>query len=214
MSRPYVLLSTAASVDGMVDIARPTALSNRMQEYRVQELRGSVDAILTSAEKISVEDPLFPVKENQSKPRIVVIDKLGEISTESKIMQDSSKKITIVTCKKAHPTRIARLQKARSDIAVMELGEHAVNLDDMFEELGRAGIKKILLEADYSVNMRLLNYGLVDEIYLLTAPIILGGEHTPVFDGKTDESIGLNLEGIIQYGDHLVIHYKIPKKYQ
>ncbi|MBU0762333.1 MAG: dihydrofolate reductase family protein [Candidatus Altiarchaeota archaeon] len=209
MHRPYIILSTACSVDGRVDIARPTMLSNRLQEYRVQELRGTVDAVLTSAEKITVEDPEFPVKDSPNKPKIVVIDKLAETPVDSKIMADPSKKVMLVTCKKAHPNRIHRLQKTKSDLAVMELGEHAVNLEDMMNELNRAGIKKILLDADYTVNMRFLSYKLVDEIYLLVAPVILGQEHAQVFDGKLHENIGLNLDGIIQYGDHLVMHYKL-----
>ncbi len=209
MPRPYIILSTAASVDGRVDIARPIMLSNRMQEYRVQELRGSVDAVLTSAEKVMIEDPEFLVKDSTNKPKTVIIDKLAETPPQSKAITDPTRKIILVTCKKAHPNRIQRLQKARPDLAVMELGEHAVNLEDMLRELSRAGVKRILLEGDYSMNMRLLHYRLVDEIYLLVAPVILGNQNAPVFDGKLEENIGLTLDGIIQYADHLVLHYKL-----
>lgn len=214
MPQPYVILTTAASLDGRRDIEHPMLLYNRLEEYRVQELRGTVDAVITSAARMIKDDPEFPVKEFMGLPAVVVVDKNIDTPHEARLFKNKSRKVILVTSKRSNKGRLKRIQEVKPDLAVMEFGEHAVNLEDMLWELHRAGIRRMLLEGDGGLNMRMLNHGIVDELYLLVSPVILGQPYLDVFEGKLDRNVGLQLEGILQYGDHVVLHYVTVKKHR
>lgn len=212
MPQPHVILTSTSSLDGRTDLERPDLLQNRLEEYRIQELRGEVDAIVTSTERIEAEGSEFPVKGTPKKEAaIVVVDKKAELSPEAAILKDMSKKVVLVTCRKVNKNRVKRISSKRPDIEVMELGEFAVNLEDMVWELHRQGLRRILLEGDIALNMRMLDHGLVNEVYVMVAPVLLGQQYATVFDGKLESQQHLQLEGILQYGDHVVLHYLVQK---
>jgi riboflavin-specific deaminase-like protein len=212
MPQPHVTLTTTSSLDGRTDQSNPSLLSNRLEDNRIQELRAKVDAVLTSAERIMQEDINFPIKDPRGpEPAIVVIDRDGNTPPEAAVFRNRSRKVILVTCKKASRTRIKKLQDARPDLVVMEVGEAAVNLEDMLWDLHRAGLRNILLEGDDALNMRMLDRGLIDEVYVLLAPMVLGQEGAGLFDSKFERRVDLQLEGILQFGDHVVLHYNVVR---
>ncbi len=210
MPQPHVILTTTASVDGRTMPENPGLLSNRLEENRIQELRAKVDAVLTSAERIIQEDINFPIKDPRGpEPAIVVADKDGTTPPAAAVFKNRSRKVILVTSKRASKTKVQRLQDARPDLVVMELGEYAVNLEDMLWDLHRAGLRNILLEGDDAFNQRMLDHGLVDEVFVLVAPMVVGDGAPNVLGGKYDRRIDMQLEGILQYGDHVVLHYNV-----
>jgi riboflavin-specific deaminase-like protein len=213
MPQPHVVLTSSSSLDCRVDRERPDLLSNRLEEYRIQELRGKVDAIITSYVRVIEQDPEFPVKDTLGKdPAIVIVDKNAETPPDAKILKNHRRKIILVVSKKAIKNRVKRITEKRPDIEVLELGEFAVNLEEMVWELHRAGLRRLHLEGDIGLNMRMLDHNLVNEIYLMLAPVLLGEAHTDIFNGKLDRRMDLTLEGILQYGDHIVLHYNVASK--
>jgi riboflavin-specific deaminase-like protein len=215
MPQPHVVMVASASLDCRTDPENPDLVSNRLEENRIQELRAGVDAILTSAERILQEDMGFPMKDPRGpEPAIVIVDKNADVPREAAVFKNRSRKVILVTSKKASPGRIQRLQDIRPDLVVMEFGELAVTLEDMLWDLHRAGLRTLLLEGDDGLNMRMLNHGLVDEMYFMVAPMVLGEPNTDMLAGKLEKRINLRLEGIIQYGDHVVLHYHIVKQHR
>ena len=186
-------------------------LSNRIEEERLSELRGTAQAIITSGERLAYEDIDFPSKNVRRPPLIVIVDKTADIDPKAKVLK-SHGRVMLATCKKAHKSRLKRMEDAKKGLIVSEFGEHAVNLEDMVWELGKGGVERIIVEGDHSLNMRMLNHGLVDELYVLLAPVIMGTDYKPVWEGRLERRKGLQLEGIIQYGDHLVLHYVMVEK--
>jgi len=91
---------------------------------------------------------------------------------------------------------------------VISLGDYAVPMRDLMWALYRRGIKKILLEGGGSTSRRMFNEGLVDEVYLTIAPVLIG-QGVDLFHGELDRNIELGLEGILQYGDHVILHYTV-----
>ena len=211
MPQPYVILTTKASVDGRADTENPLLLYNRLEEYRIQGLRSAADAIITSAQRLIEEDPEFPVKESGGFPAVVIVDKGIETPPGAKVLKNKSRKMILATCKTSNKSKIRRIQEERPDLMVMEFGEHAVNLEDMLWELHRADIRNTVLEGDSNLNMRMLGHGLVDEVYVMFAPVIVGQPNISVFEGKFERNIDMNLEGILQYGDNVVLHYHVIK---
>ena len=64
MTRPYVLLSVAASLDGCIDDTRPSRLllSNDADFDRVDEVRAGVDAILVGANTVRADNPRLLIR--------------------------------------------------------------------------------------------------------------------------------------------------------
>jgi len=59
----------------------------------------------------------------------------------------------------------------------------ADDLAPALDELGRRGIESVLVEGGGVLSGRLLKEELVDRIYLIAAPILLGGDGVPAFAG-------------------------------
>ena len=215
MPQPYVILTTAESLDGRMDFEHPVILFNRMEDYRIQELRSTVDVIITSAGRVANDDPTFQVKDPMGRqPTVVIVDKGIDTPPKAAILASKSKKVMLVTCRSSNKSKIHRLQAERPDLAVFEFGENAVNLEDMVWELHQMGMHRMLLEGDSALNMRMLDSGLVEEVYVMVAPLLLGQPLPSVLDGKLDHSVNLQLEGILQYGDNVVLHYLVAKPHR
>src|SRR5438874_11592428 len=67
MSRPYVVINVAASLDGKIDTVerRGAAISSERDRQRVDALRASVDAVMIGGHTLLDEDPRLTVKSAQ-----------------------------------------------------------------------------------------------------------------------------------------------------
>lgn len=202
-----VILDASTSIDGK-RAGGHDAFQNNLNHYRVQELRGSVDAVITSAEKIRGEDPEFKIHSTSEKaaPRFFIIDKDAKTPADSKIFSNKTK-VSLVVSKSTPSARIQKI-KDECEIEVLKYGELAVSLTELLNDLENRKISRVLIEADGKLATRFLGKGLVDEIYLMISPILLKEGVQPFEDGLA-EDVKLGLEGIIQYGDHIVTHYRM-----
>ncbi|MFH1403097.1 MAG: dihydrofolate reductase family protein [Candidatus Altiarchaeota archaeon] len=207
MPQPYVILDLCMSVNGKH--VEGGQHKNRLNEYRKQELRGRVDAIIVSSGDIVRNNPEFPVNTSIKKePEIVIIDKHCETPPKSAVLKDERKRIKVIVSKSASPSRIKDLRGVREDLEVLVIGEHTVNLDKTLWELHNNGLHRILVEGDPALNTRMLRERLVNEVYVMVYPMILEGKEN-AFEDNVEGDKQMQLEGILQYGDHTVMHYVI-----
>jgi riboflavin-specific deaminase-like protein len=203
--QPYVILDSGMSLNGR--FIKDKQHRNRLNEYRKQELRGRVDAIMVSSQTIIEDNPEYPVKSSIKKePALVIIDKNCETPPKAAVLKDKKKRITMVVSKSASPSRINALQHVREDIEVLTLGEHAVNIENTLWELNKKGVNRILVEGNPALNTRMLRERWVNEIYVIVYPVILDSKEN-AFKERVEGDKTLNLDGIMQYGDHVVLHY-------
>ena len=202
----HVIFNTAVSLDGRVGKKdKQIVFSNKLDNYRVHRLRGSVDAILMGVETVMSDDHEIVVSESGSRPFRVIVDSKGEIPLNSRVLDGGAKTIVVIS-RGVNPMTVRRLEE--KGVEVLASGEYAVHLRDLMWSLYRRGIKKVLLEGSGSLSRRMFNEGLVNEIYITIAPILIG-EGINLFHGELDRHIELDLEGILQYGDQVVLHYTI-----
>lgn len=207
--QPYVILNSAMSLDGRIGKAKQQIVfSNRLDNYRVHELRGSVDAVMVDVETVMKDNPeLGAVGESSKAPVKVVVDKACEIPLDSRVFEGEDQ-VIVVSCEGANKSRVKKIEETREGIEVLSSGKNAVNLEELLWTLYERGIRKILLEGGRSLNRRMLDEGLVNEIYLTIAPTLIG-EGLSFYDSKNLQQINLTLEGILQYGDQVVLHYLV-----
>ncbi|MFD7311008.1 RibD family protein [Promicromonospora sp. NPDC059942] len=127
-SRPYVVLSVAASLDGYIDDATPERLllSNDEDFDRVDSVRAGVDAILVGASTIRADDPRLMVRSEDRRakrladgqpesPVKVTITASGEIDPEAKFFTTGDiDKIAYTTAAAVRPCQLASGTPPRS----------------------------------------------------------------------------------------------------
>lgn len=208
--RPYVILNTVSSIDGRIRKRHGgIELNNRLNEYRVETLRGSVDAVMTGVDLIKIENPVFKVKSvGDKRPLVIILDKHVETPLESNVMQDPNVDVLLVTAGKASSNRLKNLVESRAGVDAIAVGQDVIKLNDLMWRLYERGIREILLEGSHELNKRMLDLKLVDELYISIAPVIVG-KGVDFIDGELDETVEMYLEGIMQYGDLVVLHYLV-----
>ena len=169
--RPWLRLKIAASLDGK------TALNNGKSQWitgpaarsDVQALRARSCAMLTGVGTVLADDPQLTVREldiGRQPLRIVVDSRLQTPPTARMLAQGSV------------------LIAAMAGAEVLELPQRDghVDLVALFAELGRRELNEVTVEAGARLNGALLQAGLVDEIVLYQAPILMGDKARGLFD--------------------------------
>jgi 5-amino-6-(5-phosphoribosylamino)uracil reductase len=186
--RPYVTLSCAMSIDGYLDDtdSRRLTLSNAADLDRVDDLRARSDAILVGATTLRRDNPRLLVRDAGRRERRV-----------SAGLPESPIKVTVTSTGDISPDaaffttgacpRIVYCPEERAAILRMRLGERAtvVGLGDsvlmagLLDDLGRRGIRRLLVEGGGSVLTQFLSADLVDELQLVIAPVFVGDAGAP-----------------------------------
>ena len=211
--RPKIILSAAISIDGkLATTTGDSKLSSKKDLIRLHKLRSKVDAILIGKNTVKKDDPLLTVRYSKGKnPTRIILDSLGTISSNSKILQTSSEiKTIIAVCKKITKKNLEKLEKFPID--VMVLGENQVNVKSLLQNLGRRKIKTVLLEGGGSINWEFIKNNLVDELFITITPYILGGpDSISLVQGKGFDTIlkstKLRLKSVRRIQNDVVLHY-------
>ena len=211
--RPKIILSAAISIDGkLATTTGDSKLSSKNDLIRLHKLRTKVDAILIGKNTVKKDDPLLTVRYSKGKnPTRIILDSLGTISSNSKILQTSSEiKTIIAVCKKITKKNLEKLEKFPID--VMVLGEYQVNVKSLLQNLGRRKIKTVLLEGGGSINWEFIKNNLVDELFITITPYILGGtDSISLVQGKGFDTIlkstKLRLKSVRRIQNDVVLHY-------
>lgn len=82
----------------------------------------------------------------------------------------------------------------------------------MLDDLGRRGIRKLMVEGGGSIHTAFLAEGLADELHLAVAPIIVGERGAPRFLREAAYQQGrMELAEARQIGDIVLLRY-LPKR--
>jgi riboflavin-specific deaminase-like protein len=189
MSRPYVLLSVATSIDGYIDDTSPQRLllSNADDFDRVDQVRAESDAILVGAATIRADNPRLLVNSPQRRadrvarglpeyPLKVTVTASGDLDPDAKFWHHGGEKVvyTIDTAAEKLRERLASLAD------VVALGSN-VDFGALLDDLGNRGVKRLMVEGGGHIHTAFLSQGLTDEIHLAIAPLLVGEAEAPRF---------------------------------
>lgn len=182
--RPYVIINSAMSIDGKIaSVSMDSRLSSMQDIARVHRLRSMVDAVMVGINTVKIDDPMLNVRYVKGKKR-----------NPLRVIVDSNATIADINCKimdtcNTIPTLIAVSERASKDkintiiskgAKVIIIGKDMVDLKGLLHELASMNIRSILVEGGGEVNWSLIKEGLLDELIVTVAPVILGGR-----DAKT-----------------------------
>jgi len=188
--RPWLRLKVAASLDGK------TALANGKSQWitgpdarrDAHAWRARSCAVLTGIGTVRDDDPRLTVREVpcRRQPLRVVVDSRLQTPPDAQVLAGGGTLLFAARPGSVPGTEVVSLPDANGK----------VDLSAMLIELGRRGVNEVLVEAGFRLNGSLLAAGLVDELLIYQAPILVGDQARGMFDlaELTDLAGALRLE--------------------
>jgi len=210
---PYIILSAAISIDGKISTKiGDSKLSSKSDSIRLHKLRSKVDAILIGKNTLLQDDPLLTVRYTKGKnPIRIILDSMGSIPINSKIIKTSNDVPTIIAVsKKINKKNLLKLQKLPVEIIIA--GENSINLKLLLKKLSSKKLKTILVEGGGTVNWEFIKNNLFNELIVTLSPFLIGGNDAISFvEGKgfakISNSPNLKLKSIMRLKNYLVLNY-------
>jgi len=191
-------------------------ISDEPDLQEVHHLRNEVDAIMVGINTVLVDDPMLNVRyvKKRKDPIRVIVDSLARIHDDSRIVK-TAKDIETYLAITDHVPEERKATLEGFGIHLIVCGtKRGVQLPSLMEKLHDIGIKNLMLEGGSALNWGMISEGLVDEIRLTIAPVIVGGsDATSLISGEgfleIEDGVKLSLIDVKQNGDFLRVRYKL-----
>lgn len=179
---PVVIGQLGQSLDGR--IATPAGVSKYINGHEalchLHRLRAEVDAVIIGVGTAIADDPQLTTRHVEGpNPVRVVIDPSGRMPADLALLRDRAAPVICITARGVRPPAGAEGLAIDCDEAGL------IPPASIAAALAARGLGRLLVEGGAETLARFLDAGVVDELHLMVAPIVLGS-------GKT----GLNLEPI------------------
>jgi diaminohydroxyphosphoribosylaminopyrimidine deaminase/5-amino-6-(5-phosphoribosylamino)uracil reductase len=199
---PYVILKTAASLDGKIAtrLGDSRWITDKPARNFGHVIRAGVDAILIGRTTAVKDDPELSArpwgkKKMHRQPWRVVLDPHLKLPLTLKIFNPDFGGPTVVAClEEADPAEQAKIRALGHEVwPIAKTPSGLASLYDLMAKLGQAKIQSILLEPGATLAYSaLVEEPVVDLVHIFLAPIFLGGRDTPSMVG------GSGLESLSQ----------------
>lgn len=212
---PWMRLKVAASLDGQ------TALSNGVSQWITSAAarqdghawRARACVVLTGIGTVLEDDPHLNVRDIDTprQPTLVIVDSKLETPLDAKLWQTQRK--VWIYCAKEDADRKTALQAKGALVTCLPNAQGKVDLRDMQKDLGQRNINEVHIEAGFKLNGSVLAAGVVDELLVYLAPLLigqgLGMANLGPFEALT-QTLKLDIQNITPVGDdiRLIAHIK------
>lgn len=174
--RPFVTAAFAISADGFLteEQGRPTAISGAASLRVTHELRAAHDAVLVGRGTQQSDDPRLTTRLAVGPTGLrVVLDTQLALSPDARLVTSAERPVLVLTSHHASSEREQTLRAARIDVARLPSVSRGVSLSASLAELGRRGVRSVMVEGGAAVLESFFLEGLVDFVCLTTAPVQL-----------------------------------------
>ncbi|GAA5070860.1 bifunctional diaminohydroxyphosphoribosylaminopyrimidine deaminase/5-amino-6-(5-phosphoribosylamino)uracil reductase RibD [Lysobacter panacisoli] len=191
--RPWLRVKLATSLDGRSALANGESkwISGEASRMDVQHWRARSGAIVTGAGTVLADDPQLTVRLGDDTPFVaplrVVLDP-GLATVARGRVREGDAPTLYIHAPDAKPPRGIQAQ-----LASVPVREGRFDLDAVLRLLAERGVNEIQLEAGATLAGAFLGAGLVDEVLLYVAPVLLGERARPMFDGLSIDTMAQKL---------------------
>ena len=205
--RPWVRSKIAASMDGKTALANGASqwITGAAARRDVQAWRAQSCAILTGVGTVLADDPQLNVRdiETPRQPLRVVVDSRLRTPPGAKILRGGA----LIVSAMADASKMQALCDAGAEVLVLPGTDGRVDLMRLLQRLAERGVNNLMVEAGARLNGALLEAGLLDELVMYLAPMLLGDTARGLFAlpalNKMDERKNLNLRDVRQVGNDM-----------
>ena len=187
--RPLVRVKIACSLDGK------TALANGQSQWITcaparadgHHWRARSCAVLTGIGTVIDDNPRLTVRDVVGvvapvrQPLRVIVDSNLRTPIDSAVLGAG----TLIASATVDAERTAALESAGAEVIALPNAAGKVDLLKLLQALAARGINEVLVEAGARLNGALLDAGLIDELLIYQAPMILGDDARGMFDCTT-----------------------------
>ncbi len=181
--RPFVRVKLAMSLDGRTALASGESqwLTGEAARQDVQRLRARASAILTGVGTVLADDPGLNVRlpEVTRQPLRVILD--TELRTPPTVQTLRLPGQVLIFTAVADPTAHELLRAAGAEIIILPRTEQGLDLPAVITELARRECNEVHVECGSTLAGALLQAGLVDELVIYMAPLLLGDKARGLF---------------------------------
>ncbi|WP_297982037.1 2,5-diamino-6-(ribosylamino)-4(3H)-pyrimidinone 5'-phosphate reductase [uncultured Methanobrevibacter sp.] len=225
--KPYVILNAAMTLDGKIATKTGSSeISGSDDLERVHEIRKDVDGIMVGIGTVLADDPRLTVHKINAKkednPIRVVVDNRARTPLHFRILNDDAQTIIAVgnICDETNPNcdeeAVKRARSLEEKCEVFYSTGDSVDLVEFMEYLYERGIGKLMLEGGSTLNFSMIKDGLIDEVKICIAPMIVGGKDSKTFfDGEgfdyMSDAVQLELIDSYPLGKDFIMEYKVKK---
>ena len=219
--RPYVILNAAMTLDGKIATATGSSnISGKKDLERVHEIRKECDGIMVGIGTVLADDPRLTIHKIDAKPEDnpvrVVVDSKCRTPTDARITNNDAK--TIIAGANEYKEEFMKSETynelKKRGVKFFFSGDKRVDLKALMNYLHEEGIGKLMLEGGATLNFSMIKAGLIDEISICVAPMVVGGADAKTFfDGDgfntMDESVKLELIDYYPLDKDFILNYRV-----
>lgn len=219
--RPFVRCKLAMSLDGHTALADGQSkwITGTAARADVQKLRAQSSAIMTGINTVLADNPGLNVRDIDTmgrQPVRIVLDRRLRIPKDTKLLGLPGESIifTVYGCPDREQSLIA------SGISVIRIdgsGEKDFLMGVMRYLANEKEINEVLVECGPTLTGSLLQAGLIDELIIYTAPLLLGHEARNLFNipgiKSIADGVGLEFTDVRMIGRDMKITLKILKDF-
>jgi riboflavin-specific deaminase-like protein len=192
--RPHVALNMVSTVDGKTALGDSAAgIGSRTDARLMRQIRAAADAIIWGAETLRADivDPrVDPERVRQRRargqsPQPLAVSLSGSLDMGplNRFFVGGPTRTILFTAETSEPER-RRMLEPYATIVVQ--GDRTVDLGQALRYLWEQhGVRSLLSEGGPGLNQRLLDAGLLDEVFWTIAPKLAGGHGRNLLDDET-----------------------------
>jgi len=212
--RPFVTCRLAASLDGRTASASGESKWITAEPARadVQRLRAQASAVITGIATVLSDDPSLTVRDPEiemagRQPLRIIMDSMLRTPLNARLFAQPGK-ACIVTLEQPQ-NKVQPFIDRGVTMLVVSARDGRVDLGETLNHLSDMEINEVLLEAGPTLAGAMFRAGLVDELVLYTAPMLLGGAARPLLSlpgiSRLSDGLRLQIEDLRQIGADLRI---------
>ncbi|MBV9665196.1 MAG: pyrimidine reductase family protein [Actinobacteria bacterium] len=218
--RPRVRLNMIGSLDGAAALAgRSGALGGSADKALFAVLRSLADVILVGAGTVRAEKYGPPHLDDEARgrrreaglpevPEIAVVTRSCHLEWESKFFTEAQRRPVVVTVAGADE---ASRRRADAVADVLLAGDDDVDLAQAVQLLGERGHDNVLCEGGPGVAAQAAAAGVIDEVCLTVAPLVVGGDAHRILDGpEVDPAQRMHVVHVLEADSYLFMRYSRP----
>jgi len=173
---PWVRMKAATSLDGATALPNGTSqwITSPAARADGHAWRARACAVLTGIGTVLDDNPRLDVREvpTPRQPHVVVVDSQLQTPPDARLFMAG--RICYIYAAIQNDEKKAALEASGATVICLPNAQGKVDLAAMLRDLAARGVNELHVEAGHKLNGSLLREGLVDEMLIYMAPMLLG----------------------------------------
>lgn len=198
---PWVRCKSAQSIDGRTAMASGESywITGEKARKDVQYWRGRSGAIITGVETVIHDDCRLNFRPEQlskkynkyadgvtvNQPLRVVVDSQLRTPLTAQVLQSPCQVLIATTIDDT--TKTEAFTQLGIKVKTFKAAGGQVDLKQLLNYLGMKRINEVMIESGATLSGSFLNAGLIDELLIYTAPVLMGSKARPLFELNIEE---------------------------